>query len=545
MKTRFSLINAGLYPETLPPCFISSDAKRAFHGIVASLDNNRFHEKKTEYTRYNSTKHDGSRRFFGTPNILTYFHISSFIWRNWKSFEENFALSNFSIGKPKLMGDNDERSVKVPSLSELSKHTSANLKYAPFVLKADIAQCFPSIYTHSISWAAHGIDQSKADTNKDSAVNTFNALDFFVRNGQRGNTRGVLVGPDAYRLVAEFILAKIDHELQKAVGDLIVGAVRHVDDYYIGLRTEHDAQSVLSHLREVLANFELNLNDHKTRIYSSLEPINDLWAQRLRDHMQFGPYGIKHDSIERAISEAVTVSREIGSDSAIKILLRAFDEAEVYQGEHWDFIEQNLQRIAQKHPHAIDYICLLVAKRFALGKAVDTAGWSNVADIIVKRSLALSHDHEVLWMAWLLVVLGLGLSPAMTEELAKSRNAHIRSFLVQASVDGRINRKPKLALGSALSSVDSSWLVNLVARSQGFSKASFAGHYADEFDHLAKRKIRLIDFDAHIIAIRKAKSRAISRTRYGYDDDGEDEDIDDFAAGPEGWPGFISFDNND
>ena len=34
-------------------------------------------------------------------------------------------------------------------------------------------------------------------------------------------------------------------------------------------------------------------------------------------------------------------------------------------------------------------------------------------------------------------------------------------------------------------------------------------------------------------------------TRYGYDDDGEDEDIDDFAAGPEGWPGFISLDNND
>ena len=226
-------------------------------------------------------------------------------------------------------------------------------------------------------------------------------------------------------------------------------------------------------------------------------------------------------------------------------MLRAFDEAEVYQGEHWDFIEQDLQRIAQKHPHAIDYICLLVAKRIALGKAVDTAGWSNVADIIVLQSLAISHDHEVLWMAWPLVVLGLGLSPAMTEELARSKSAHIRSFLVQASVDGRIKRKPKLALGSALSSADSSWLMNLVARSQGFSKTSFAGHYADEFDHLAKRKIRLTDFDAHIIAIRNAKSRAISRTRYGYDDDGEDEDIDDFAVGPEAWPGFISFDNND
>ncbi len=543
MKSRFSLINGGLYPETLPPCFISLDAKRAFHGIVSSLDLAKFHEKKTEYSRYNSTKHDGSRRFFGTPNIVTYFHISSFIWRNWKSFEANFALSCFSIGKPKLMGDTDERAVKVPSLSELSKHTSTNLKFAPFILKADIAQCFPSIYTHSISWAAHGIEQSKGDTNKDSTVNTFNALDFFVRNGQRGNTRGVIVGPDAYRLIAEFILSKIDDELQKVVGNLIVGAVRHVDDYYIGLRTEHDAQSVLSHLREVLASYELNLNDHKTRIYSSLEPINDLWAQRLRDHMRFGTFGSSHDRVERAISEAVTTAKEIGSDSPIKIILRSFDEAEAYKGLHWEFIEQNLQRIVQKHPHAIDYACLLVAKRFAIGKVVDLAGWSEVADIVIKRAFALSHDHEVLWMAWLRVVLGLGLSSAMIDELSKSRNAHIRSFLVQASVDGRINRKPKLALGPALSTVDSSWLVNLVARSQAFSKASFSGHYADEFEHLAKRKIRLIDFDAHLTAIKKANSRAISRTRYGYDDEVEDDD--DFAAPPGDWSGFNFGDDDD
>lgn len=167
---------------------------------------------------------------------------------------------------PKLMEETDDRAVKVPSLSELSKHTSKNLRYAPFILKADIAQCFPSIYTHSIVWAAYGVDQAKRDISRKSATTYFNALDFFVHSGQRGNTRGVLIGPDAYRLIAEFVLAKIDEQLHQQVGSLIVGAVRHVDDYYIGLRTEHDAQSVLSRLREVLAGFELNLNDNKTSL---------------------------------------------------------------------------------------------------------------------------------------------------------------------------------------------------------------------------------------------------------------------------------------
>ncbi|MGD9542365.1 RNA-directed DNA polymerase, partial [Methylocystis sp.] len=410
-----------------------------------------------------------------------------------------------------------------------AKHTSKNVRFAPFILKADIAQCFPSIYTHSIAWAAHGIEQSKNDTDRASTSNYFNALDFFVRNGQRGNTRAVLVGPDAYRLIAEFVLAKIDQELNSLVGNRIVGAARHVDDYYIGLRNEHDAQAVLSTLREILANYELNLNDQKTKIYSSLEPINDLWAQRLRDHMpRFAPTeGIER--FERTISEAVTAATLITSDSPIKILFRSFDEARIYRSINWEYVEQNAQRIIQKHPHAIDYACLLVTKRKALGEKIDSDGWLTVAEMIVKRSLAFNHDHEVLWMTWLLLACDIEIPTAMVDELSKSRNAHIRALLVQAYVEGKLKTKPRLALGGSLSSVDANWLVNLVARSQNFSKAAFSGLLSDEFDHLAKKHIRLLDFNEHPKRVRKQNTRAISRTRYGYDDI-EDEDFEDLLS---------------
>lgn len=260
-------------------------------GLVSKLNKSRFHEKKTSYVRYNSTKHDGNRRSFGTLNIITYFHISSLIYKNWRKFEENFSLSNLSSGRPQVLPEGSDRSIKVPSLSELSRLTSAKLKHSPYVLKADIAQCFHSIYTHSIPWAAHGIAQSKSDTNKSSKDNFFNELDYFVRNGQQGNTRGVLVGPDAYRIIAEFILSKMDEELISLVGDQIIGAVRHVDDYYIGLRSEHEGFSVLSRLREIVGRYELNLNDSKKKMFSSMEPINDLWAQRLRSHMKFRERG--------------------------------------------------------------------------------------------------------------------------------------------------------------------------------------------------------------------------------------------------------------
>jgi hypothetical protein len=491
---------------------------------VRNLDHQKFYDRKTGYCRYNGTKHDGSRRFFGTPNIITYFHISSFIWKNWARFESNFSLSEYSISTPKPMDEDDERSLQIPSLSELSKHVSAKLKYAPFILRADIAQCFPSIYTHSISWAAHGIQESKSDTKVDSSTNTFNALDFFIRNGQQGNTRGVLVGPDAYRIIAEFVLSKIDDDLSKLVGDKIVGAVRHVDDYFVGLRTEHEAESVLSHLREVLASYELNLNDFKTKIHSSLDPINDLWAQRLRVNIYYIGLYSNLRNIEHSISEAVTIAAETKSDSPIKILLRAFDDEEIYKNQNWEFVEPNLQRIAQKHPHAVDYVCLLVAKRYALGKSIDSSGWQSVAEIVVGRALALNHHHEVVWMIWLLLVCKINLSASQLDDLVKSPNAHIRALLIQAIVDGLISRRVRFGLGSRLSTANADWLVNLVARSQGFSKARFSAHYAQEFDHLANKHIKLINFKDHITQIRKAHTSAISRIRYGYDDLSEDDD---------------------
>lgn len=527
MKSRFLLLNSGLFPETLPPCFVSKDTQRAFRGMVASLDNKAYHNIRTDYVRYNATKHDGSRRLFGTTNIITYFHICSFIWRHWSVFARAFSEPSFSIGTPQIMSNGEDRSVKVSSLSELSKFVSSKLLHAPFVLKADIAQCFPSLYTHSIPWSIHGVEQSQQDKSEKSKDVYFNELDFHVRNGQMGSSRGVIVGPDAFRLIAELVLSKIDGILINRMKGQIIGAARHVDDYYIGLRTEYDAQSALSTLREVLSSFSLNLNDQKTKIYSSLTPINDLWAQRLKDHMPKRNSAFDFSKIERCISEAVEAANLNASDSPIKILLRSFDDAELYNSDNWSFIEQNIQRMAQKHPHSIDYICLLVAKRNAIGRPIDSVGWKEVAETIIHRSLAFGHHHEAVWMLWLMVVCDLEISQDSVEKLSAARNAHIRSLLLQSYIDGKIKIKFKLGLGQQLSTTDENWLVNLVARSQEFTKSAFSGLLSHEFDHLAKKHIKLIDLEDHKTKVSNFQTKAISRIRYGYDDEiDEDEEME-------------------
>lgn len=528
IKSRFDLISNGLFPEVLPPCFTSINARTAFKGLTPDLDEKRFHERPTAYTRYSGTKHDGGRRFYGTPNIISYFHVSTFLWKNWDSFTKNYHRSPYSVSSPEILHGGD-RAVKVPSLSELSAASAEKISYAPFILKADIAQCFPSIYTHSIAWAAHGIDASKADTQKTSQNNSFNALDFFVRSCQRGNTRGVLIGPDAFRLIAEFILSDIDHQLHEAVGSTIVGAVRHVDDYYIGLKSEHDAQSVLSHLRNAIASFELNLNDQKTRIYSSLEPINDIWAQRLRKNLSSTSiaYGGATGSTELAISETLEIAQRIKSDSPIKILLREMDETGIYKhNSGWKIAEPILMRIAQKHHHAIDYLCLLVAKRVAIGEKIHSLAWREVASQIIKNGIAFGSSHEICWMLWLSFVCKLELSDSAIDELIKTRDPHVFAMLIKAFEQGKLSRKPKLDIGAKLETTDAFWLANIVAKTTEYSKANFSGNYADYFDRLVTNGIKILDFDQFMTSQKVKRTRAISRTRYGYDDLGGNNDDD-------------------
>lgn len=533
----------GFFPEVLPPCFVSSDFRRAAHGIIGNLKNKKFHKgRQTNYIKYNGTKHDGNRRTYGTPNPISYFHICGFVADNWKTFENNFKQSPFTVSYPKAASDTDDRAIIVSSLSELSHQLSKKIKYAPYILKADVAQFFPSIYTHSIPWAAHGIDASKADQNYKSIKNRFNRLDFFVQNIQSKQTRGVLVGPDAFRVIAEFIACQIDKKLLDVAGKLIVGAVRHVDDFYIGVRSETDAVAVLSHLREVLQTFELQVNDSKTDILNGLTPIDDVWAQDLRsmpvpqfhffsaDMDDYIGDGDK-DKVNRLLDHAFELSQKNKSESPIKMALRRLDQAKIYRTASWKFVEPKLQRMLFHFPHSLDYISLLVVKRFAIDQEIDREGWKEAAEQLIGQHLSFRHHHEIVWLLWLLLTCEIEISPHLITKLSSIPNGHIQSLLIKGFVDQRIDVRPDISLGSKLSSTDENWLVNLVSRSIGFTKASFGAALNQEFEHLADNSIELIDFDEHVRNVHERNTSAISRTRYGYDGDPDEEEKEEEEDG--------------
>lgn len=138
-----------------------------------------------------------------------------------------------------------------------------------YLLKADVAKCFDSIYTHSVAWAAHGHDVVKSNLGK-QLNNTFG--DDFDRLMQRLNhneTSGITIGSEVSRIFAEIILQAIDLDIQGQLSEMGLRfgtdyeILRYVDDYFIFLADAKDRGSVMEILSRSLRRYKLHLNAAK------------------------------------------------------------------------------------------------------------------------------------------------------------------------------------------------------------------------------------------------------------------------------------------
>jgi hypothetical protein len=140
-----------------------------------------------------------------------------------------------------------------------------------YLVKADIAKCFDSIYTHSVAWAAHGHATVKANVSSRGAMNrTFgDDFDLVMRRLNHNETSGITIGSEVSRIFAEVILQAVDRDVYQRLTDagLEFGVdyevLRYVDDYFIFLADAHRRVTVLDALSSSLRRYKLHLNASK------------------------------------------------------------------------------------------------------------------------------------------------------------------------------------------------------------------------------------------------------------------------------------------
>ncbi|WP_413615124.1 RNA-directed DNA polymerase [Halomonas cupida] len=148
-----------------------------------------------------------------------------------------------------------------------------------FRVHTDIANCFGSIYTHSVEWALRGFDETKVNMSvrkQDKKNHWSEELDKHLRSTKRNETQGIPIGPAISSLAVELILGAVDRSLCEKYEFF-----RYIDDYTCLCDTHEEARSFLRDLSGELSKFKLSLNLHKTSIVEQPEPLQPAWVSDL------------------------------------------------------------------------------------------------------------------------------------------------------------------------------------------------------------------------------------------------------------------------
>lgn len=144
------------------------------------------------------------------------------------------------------------------------KSVSSSIEYL-LMANTDISNCYPSIYTHTISWALH--TEKIAKKEKGNLAYVGNLIDIDIEQMRYGQTNGIPQGSVLMDFIAEIVLGYCDElltqELEK-IGIRDYKILRYRDDYKIFSNNSYDLDMILKILSEVLIKLNFKLNPAKT-----------------------------------------------------------------------------------------------------------------------------------------------------------------------------------------------------------------------------------------------------------------------------------------
>ena len=280
------LLGHGLFADKLP-AFLSSE-KFCSKYPYNKKERCKFGEiNACDYIRYESPRNTNAVRQLGIPNPFAYSNLCQSLADNWDRLKEklkqNTGNDSHKVSRihiRKMQGKDGLFEMNYEKRGDKEDVVMDMMTTARYEVHADISNCFPSIYSHSLPWVLVEKDTAK-DTVNDKKE-WYNKIDKCVRSVKYGETNGLLIGPHASSLLSEIVLTAVDRKLSKKYK-----YIRHIDDYtcYVGNYT--DAEAFLTDLAKELREYDLTLNIKKTRIVELPTAAGDDWINQLRSFPAF------------------------------------------------------------------------------------------------------------------------------------------------------------------------------------------------------------------------------------------------------------------
>lgn len=271
-----------------------------------------------DLVEYKATRYNNVPRVLGLVHPRAYSSLAKCIHDNWGELkcvtenENSIIKPEFHQSEKRLVVMNYEE----PFIKISRSHTFSFAKR--FRVHTDIANCFNSIYSHSIAWAVVGVKEAKA---QQKSKEWFNRLDTYQRKTKRNETQGIPIGSAASSIVSELILGEVDKALKSKGYEFH----RYIDDYTCYCLTSEDAQNFIQDLSNSLALYKLTLNLKKTSIIELPAAFEDEWMLDLRSALpsRLGNAGeseppLSADEAVTFLNKAIGINKSTPDGSVLK-----------------------------------------------------------------------------------------------------------------------------------------------------------------------------------------------------------------------------------
>jgi hypothetical protein len=274
------LVEFGYFPESyvLPPCFrVAKRPAKQKRFVPVEKKGKQFKVPTKEVVKVQFPKSELTDRVFGIIHPEIHNDIAYHISRNWKTIlgamlpkDSIVATYSFPIPidsrYPGRLGHLRSGRMIYEFLGMVDDDLASIAYRYKYLVKADIKNFYPSIYTHSIAWAIHGKKFIRKPVNLHNFSHVGNRLDRLFQRANDNCTNGVPIGPVVSDIVAEIVASAVDRAFTKLVqaSGLECEAVRFKDDYRILVNTETDGQRVIKFLQRALKDYNLEISETKT-----------------------------------------------------------------------------------------------------------------------------------------------------------------------------------------------------------------------------------------------------------------------------------------
>lgn len=494
------LLEKGYFPAELPTPFTTREYAAAI--CSPSLPTSHpyaFGKKGPKYNSkcavFNLARRGRLRRVLSVPNPVNYYHSAKSIADNWADIEAHYRKSDQSLSRPVV--DTSRALGWEKGFSELSDAKLKTRSASKYILKADISNFYPSIYTHSIPWALHTKPVAKGAFGFSASIG--NQIDTHVRNCQEMQTKGVPIGPDASFVIAEIIMTAIDEMLIPIVGKKYH---RYIDDFEFGCGSLQQAEATLARLQEILEHFELALNSSKTKIVESPCSLDPVWLHDLKNYkFRRGKIQQKNDLIHY-FDLVMDYLHKYPDEPIVKYAILRSSSKLVYKN-NWPSYQSIILQWSISEPGilpiALDFIKFYESKGFA----IDKVELKETLEFLIVEHSSMGHTSEVSYAIFGMILFGLTFSNGVVDTLSQIENPFIALLTLDAQQQGLIPTAYAFNLWQSLMTAGelktSNWILAYEAMIKGWLPSANGVDYlsTDEgFKYFQAKNVHFYDASA-------------------------------------------------